>query len=126
MYHAKKEKHFENSIAFYNPEMGEKIQERFLLENHLKKAIGEKELSIYLQPIFNIAENGITSAEALLRWDSKIFGQVPPSVFIELAEETGIIYELGKYVLHETCRYLQSEKTKQGKLVPIAVNISLT
>ncbi|NLI92562.1 MAG: EAL domain-containing protein [Peptococcaceae bacterium] len=125
MYQAKQEKTNEKNIVFYSQVIGQKTQERFLLENLLKKAMGMKELSVYLQPIVSIAENRIISAEALLRWESKVYGQVPPSKFISLAEESGIIHELGKYVLHEACRFLQSERTKGAKFLPIAVNISL-
>ena len=125
MYEAKKSKNEEYNIRFFEAGMEKEIQERFLLENHLKKALEKEELSLNLQPIVNIIENRLIAAEALLRWENEVFGLVPPDKFIPLAEETGLIHEIGTYVLKEVCRFIQSFRKKEINPIPIAINISL-
>ncbi|MEW6622125.1 MAG: EAL domain-containing protein [Bacillota bacterium] len=125
MYKAKEAGDGNNKIRFFEADMEKEIQERFLLGNHLKKAVENKELSVHLQPVFHIAENRLMAAEALVRWENEVFGLVPPYKFIPLAEETGLIHEIGTYVLKEVCRFIQSSRNKEGNPLPIAVNISI-
>jgi len=125
MYKAKETRDGKYNIRFFEAEMEKEIHERFLLENHLKKALKKEGLSLNLQPIVNIIENRLSTAEALVRWENEVFGLVPPDKFIPLAEETGLIHEIGTYVLKEVCRFIQSFRKKELNPIPIAINISL-
>ncbi|WP_094551493.1 sensor domain-containing protein [Petroclostridium xylanilyticum] len=125
MYKAKETRDGKYNIRFFEAEMEKEIHERFLLENHLKKALEKEELILNLQPIVNIIENRQSTAEALVRWENEVFGLVPPDKFIPLAEETGLIHEIGTYVLKEVCRFIQSFRKKEFNPIPIAINISL-
>jgi len=113
MYKAKETRDEECNIKFFTEEMGEEVRERFSLETHLTKALEKEKFSLCFQPIVNIRENSVEAAEALLRWENAILGFVPPDKFIFLAEETGLIHEIGKYVLKKVCHFIQSFRKKK-------------
>lgn len=99
MYIAKK--HGRNGFSFFTPNMQKELQERLELANDLHEAIHKKQLQIYLQPIVEISTEQIVKAEALIRWNHPRHGMVPPDKFIPIAEETGIIHEIGDLVFHK-------------------------
>lgn len=111
------------NLSFYSDEMTQKAMQKVAYENALRKAIEHNELELYYQPQVHIQTEKIVSAEALLRWHHPDLGIISPDVFIPIAEETGIINSIGKWVIIEAC--------KQGKIfldkgyhINIAVNVS--
>ncbi len=94
-----------NQFSYFTHEMDEKAHLRLRLAAELRDALQENQLEVYYQPIVCLRDSGIRKAEALLRWNHPIFGLVEPSQFIPLAEESGLISEIGDWVFTEaaTC-----------------------
>ncbi|MCK5121182.1 MAG: EAL domain-containing protein, partial [Methylococcales bacterium] len=111
-------------FAYFSEELTLAAKKRLVLETKLRKAIELQELLVYFQPQVDIASNRIAGAEALVRWQDPEKGLIPPLSFIPIAEETGLIVELGAWVLRETCR--QGRQWLDEGLPPItlAVNVS--
>jgi len=110
---------------FYTPEMTRDAQERIRMENLLRRALDHGELSVHLQPQVDTRSSNLVGAEALLRWNSPELGQVMPSRFIPLAEESGIIIPLGNWVLRETCRQVMQWRRSGFDLPQVSVNLSV-
>jgi diguanylate cyclase (GGDEF)-like protein len=108
------------TFRFFEPDMDARIQARRALEVDLRRALVAGEFSLAYQPQINLAGNDLTAMEALLRWTSAERGSVPPSEFIPLAEETGLIVPLGEWVLREACR----EAAGWPDPIKVAVNLS--
>ena len=111
-------------FAFYSPELTQGANDRFKLENGLRRALERGELELHYQPQIAVEGGAITSAEALLRWRHPERGFVPPSLFIPLAEESELIVEIGQWVLEEVCRQLSAWREAGLPVVPVAVNLS--
>ena len=97
-----------------------KAQARRILELDLRNAVSGGEFELFYQPIVNLVENRISGFEALLRWNHPVRGRVPPNEFIPLAEETGLIMELGEWVIDEACRAVATWPEQIG----VAINVS--
>jgi len=119
MYAAKRQR---NCYRFYTEKMNERAQERMRLETDLRRAIARDELVLFFQPILDRQE--IVGAEALVRWWHPELGILPPSRFIPLAEETGVIIEMGRWVLEQACRKFQSWRDMGHGLGYVSVNLS--
>ncbi len=115
----------EERICFYSGEMSKEIEERFLMVNLLVDAVRHDEFSVYYQPIFDIRRPDMVGAEALLRWNNAILGQVSPAKFIPLAEKTGQIIRIGEWVLEQVCRQINLWQCSGYRAVPVSVNISV-
>jgi len=113
-----------NSFQLYSPEMNAHSLDHLAMEVGLRKAVGDDELTVCLQPLIDAKSETVASAEALLRWHSATLGAVLPSDFIPLAEDTGLIGPVGEFVLRSVCRQLQSWNEQGYAGVPIAVNVS--
>jgi diguanylate cyclase (GGDEF)-like protein/PAS domain S-box-containing protein len=112
-----------NRIQVYSDKMESPTADTLVLENDLYKALERNELRLHYQPQFDCASGQITGAEALLRWEHK--GKlVSPAEFIPLAEESGLIVEMGAWVLREACAKAQAWRSKTGWPLRIAVNLS--
>jgi diguanylate cyclase (GGDEF)-like protein/PAS domain S-box-containing protein len=122
MYEAKQSG--KNRIRFYRPALGAAVQARLEMETDLRRALDRGELCLHYQPIFNAANNRQTAYEALSRWPHPGLGFVPPSQFIALAEETGLIIRLGEWVLHEACRQCRWWQDHGKPRIRAAVNVS--
>jgi diguanylate cyclase (GGDEF)-like protein/PAS domain S-box-containing protein len=123
MYAAKR--HGKGRAETYESRMYADIRERLDLEAALRRAIEQRELTLFYQPIVNLQTGGIYGLEALLRWEHPQFGRLLPQHFIPLAEETGLIVQLGSWVLGEACRQLQVWRAAHPTLsLAVAVNIS--
>lgn len=90
-----------NQLKFFEEEMNEVAARRFELETHLRKAIAGQEFELHFQPIVDISKEEIYGAEALLRWRSPQLGMVSPGEFIPVAEATGLIVDIGRWVVTE-------------------------
>jgi EAL domain-containing protein (putative c-di-GMP-specific phosphodiesterase class I) len=110
--------------AFYRPELNRDANDRFKLENALRRAVERGELELHYQPQVDVGTGAIVSAEALLRWRHPERGFVPPAEFIPLAEESGQILEIGEWVLQQVCRQLHAWRHAGVPVVPVAVNLS--
>jgi diguanylate cyclase (GGDEF)-like protein/PAS domain S-box-containing protein len=109
----------------YESRMYADVRERLDLEAALRNAIEARELTLFYQPIVDLQSGVIYGMEALLRWEHPQFGRLLPQHFIPLAEETGLIVQLGAWVLGEACRQLQVwQATHPHLLLTVTVNIS--
>ena len=111
--------------TFYEQSMTYVREEQLRLENDLYKAIQNKELFLQYQPQLKLKTKHDFSMEALLRWNHPEKGFIPPSDFIPLAEETGLIVPIGKWVLETACRQTRELQELLGRSVTVAVNLSL-
>jgi EAL domain-containing protein (putative c-di-GMP-specific phosphodiesterase class I) len=114
-----------NTYRFFHHEMNQNSAERMLLEGKLHGALERKELIVYFQPLV-AADNGrILGAEALLRWDQPdLGGFISPATFIPVLEETGLIIEVGEWVLRTACQEAQLWRQTTGGEYFVAVNLS--
>jgi diguanylate cyclase (GGDEF)-like protein/PAS domain S-box-containing protein len=101
MYHAKH--NGGNTYGFYSPEMNAHAVDRLLLKSELRSAIQRNEFELLYQPKIDLGNGRITGCEALLRWRHSRRGDVPPAVFIPLAEENTLIFDIGEWVLDQVC-----------------------
>ncbi|PAU52338.1 diguanylate cyclase [Pseudomonas sp. PIC25] len=113
-----------NTFQFFTDNLQACTLERLQLETQLRKAIDEGQLEVYYQPKLNLLDDCVHAAEALVRWNHPQLGLVPPSDFIGLAEETGLIVPLGEFVLREACR--QAREWQQSGLADIRVSVNLS
>ena len=122
MYQAKEQGR--NGYEIYHRELTSTVQKRFVLEAELRRALERGELSLHYQPQRRIYDGQLTGAEVLLRWRHPEHGPVSPADFIPLAEETGLIIEIGEWVLDTACDQLQRWIAAGLQPPPLAVNIS--
>lgn len=111
-----------NTFRCYRPTMDAEAHQRLLLETQLRSAIERGQLSLHYQPQLR-QDGSIYGAEALLRWHHPEQGQIPPARFIPIAEESGLINEIGTWVLHQACRQA-AEWQRAGLDLQVAVNLS--
>lgn len=114
-----------NTFQFYDESMDAEVQRRASMTAALRRALERGEFHLVFQPRQSLFDGRINGVEVLLRWTNEEFGVVPPTAFIPLAEETGLILPIGKWVLENACATL-SEWIKQGvDQVGISVNVSV-
>jgi diguanylate cyclase (GGDEF)-like protein len=113
-----------NRFAYFSHEFTLAARERIELEARLRRAIAKNELRVYYQPQIDIASGAIIGAEALVRWLDPLEGLIPPDRFIGIAEQTGLIIQIGAWVLKETCRQGKQWIDAGLKPLSLAVNIS--
>jgi diguanylate cyclase (GGDEF)-like protein/PAS domain S-box-containing protein len=122
MYQAKSDGR--NSVQFYAARMARVAGERRLLETHLRLALDRGELLLYYQPVIDLADDSISGAEALLRWQHPEWGLVAPARFIKAAEDSGLIVPIGKWVLNEVCAQMTRWRDAGLARLQVAVNLS--
>lgn len=122
MYFAKRKS--PGSYAFFEAAMNEAAQNRFLLEAKLRGAFERGEFTLQYQPQFDVSTGAIAGMEALLRWTNDELGAVPPSDFIPVAEDTGLILPIGEWVLRTACRQAKAWFDEGLPVVRMAVNVS--
>ncbi|TFW18026.1 bifunctional diguanylate cyclase/phosphodiesterase [Duganella callida] len=113
-----------NGYSFYAPSMTGEGVERLRLETFLRRSIEKEEIFLNYQPQVQIDTGRLVGVEALVRWNHPELGLIPPIRFIPLAEDTGFINQLGKWVLHEACRQMVRWQEAGLHVPKIAVNLS--
>ncbi|MEY2683270.1 MAG: hypothetical protein RJA09_414 [Pseudomonadota bacterium] len=122
MYRAKRQGR--NTICHYTPDMTALALARLNMHRSLRDALVYNEMSLVYQPQVHTPDGHITGAEALVRWNSRALGPVPPAQFIPLAEDTGFILALGLWVLREACQQVVAWE-REGLVLPrLSVNLS--
>jgi EAL domain-containing protein (putative c-di-GMP-specific phosphodiesterase class I) len=105
-------------------EIGLEAAHQFALESRLKRAIEKEEFKLFYQPLVDLATGRIVGMEALLRWEVSDLGMMPPSEFIPVAEESGLIIPLGEWVLKTACA--QNKRWQNAGYAPLAVSVNLS
>ena len=113
-----------NNFQFYSPQQNAHSFERLALESALRHALERREFVLHYQPKIDIATNRIVGVEALLRWNHPDLGMVTPNQFIPLAEETGLIVPIGRWVLRTACAQSAAWRSEGLPGIRIAVNLS--
>jgi diguanylate cyclase (GGDEF)-like protein len=122
MYHAKDTGR--NNYQFYKESLNAAVSERFNIEKDLRKALERDEFLLYYQPQLNLATRKIVGAEALIRWIHPQKGMIPPDKFIPIAEESGIIIDINKWVIHTACK--QNKKWEKLGFPPVRIAVNLS
>ncbi|MGH2788294.1 MAG: putative bifunctional diguanylate cyclase/phosphodiesterase [Actinomycetota bacterium] len=110
----------------YRPDMRLDMMNRLNLESALQRAIDEREFLVYYQPIVEVGSGRITGAEALVRWAHPSRGIVSPADFIPLAEETGLIVPIGRWVLEQSCYQARAWQLKYPQTPPFKISVNLS
>jgi diguanylate cyclase (GGDEF)-like protein/PAS domain S-box-containing protein len=123
MYHAKAAG--KGRIELFVPVMQQRLQERVAMRNDLADAVRDGALDVHYQPIVSIEDGQIQGFEALARWTHPTAGVIPPARFIPVAEESGLIADIGRYVLNDACRQAAAWRTTLRKDFGVSVNVSV-
>ncbi len=113
-----------NTWQMFSPALALQLKERLLIETQLRRAIDNNEFHLVYQPKLDMLENRVIGAEALLRWRSRVLGELAPDTFIPIAETSGDIVRIGTYVLEQACRQLRDWRAAGLNLGHVAVNVS--
>jgi EAL domain-containing protein (putative c-di-GMP-specific phosphodiesterase class I) len=124
MYAAKSEG--KNRIKFFEPGMREVVLNRMTMEADLRGVIDRRELSVHYQPVVHLATGRVSGVEALARWRHPERGLVSPAQFIPLAEETGLIIDIGRWVLFEACRQIRQWQEKYASDPPLMLGVNIS
>ena len=122
MYHAKLDG--KNTFKFFNYELKLQLERKALIEIELRKAIKNEELYVHYQPKFDLLSSELAGVEALIRWKNPSLGNVSPMEFIPIAEDTGLITEIGNWVINEVLYQMRKWQEKGYPLVKVSVNVS--
>ena len=124
MYHAKEKG--KSRYEIFRPEMRESTIQRMIIENELRSAIKHKEFFLLYQPVFSLSKDLLIGFEALIRWNNPRIGMQSPAAFIPIAEESGLIVEIGDWVLQEACRQLKEWHDRFPGLKHLVVNVNIS
>jgi diguanylate cyclase (GGDEF)-like protein len=113
-------------FEFFDPAMAAAILRRHDMKEELLKALEREQIVVQYQPIVSLATGRISAAEALVRWEHPVRGLVPPSEFIPLAEETGLILSLGRHVLKEACAQCRRWREADPHADPLRMHVNLS
>lgn len=113
-----------NTYRFYTKKLTQEQQREAEIEANLRDAIKNQEFELYYQPKYDLLTSEIVGAEALLRWDNPVLGKIPPVEFIPIAESSGLIIEIGEWVLREACHQVQQWHQHYQKELQVSVNVS--
>jgi diguanylate cyclase (GGDEF)-like protein len=122
MYRAKEDGR--GRATFFEAHMNERAQERWSLETGLHRALQLRQFVLHYQPQFGLANGVVSGAEALIRWNHPVHGQRPPTQFIPAAEESGLIADIGEWVLNEACEQYERWQREGTSIPRISINVS--
>lgn len=114
-----------SNFQFFSAEMNDRANKRLIIEAHLRRAIEKNELFLVYQPQIDLATGRIVGAEALLRWMSPELGAMGPAEFIPVAEDAGVIQQIGDFVMESACRQAKRWIDEEDISLRIAVNVSI-
>jgi diguanylate cyclase (GGDEF)-like protein/PAS domain S-box-containing protein len=117
---------YEGGYALFDPEMHADAIRHLEMESQLREAIEKSQFVLYYQPTIDLQTGRLTGVEALVRWQHPRRGLVPPMEFIPLAEESGLIVELGRWTIQEACRQVREWQKAVPADEPIAINVNLS
>lgn len=120
----KKAKASGEKYLLYKPKMTDRVAGKLSLENQLRRALDNNEFVLHYQPKVDLASGAVVSAEALIRWNDPLTGLVPPGRFIPILEETGLIYEVGRWALRQSIADYLRWRAAGLAVVRLAVNVS--
>ena len=112
------------SFRYFKQELNDQVTRNFSLANDLRKALKQEALEVHYQPKISLLDNTLVGVEALCRWNHPTLGAISPTEFIEIAEEEGLIGELGRWVLKTACHQLLEWKKELNCEFSVSVNIS--
>ncbi|MFC4929064.1 sensor domain-containing protein [Massilia sp. GCM10023247] len=113
-----------NRYRFFEPEMAVATRERMALETSLRPALARGEFELHYQPRIALGDMSVLGMEALIRWNHPERGRVSPQQFIPIAEETGLIVQIGRWVLREACLQTRRLMDELGRTICVSVNVS--
>lgn len=124
MYQAKAEG--KSSYAVFTPEMNDQALERLDLESDLRRLVYNEQLVLHYQPIVDLETLDLTQFEVLVRWQHPTRGLISPLKFIPIAEDTGLICQIGHWILHEACRQLHAWNISRAGMPPFKMSINVS
>jgi diguanylate cyclase (GGDEF)-like protein len=110
-------------VVSYAPAMSARLRDTLALETQLRRALREDALCVRYQPKFRVSDGAIVGAEALLRWFDTEWGEISPTRFIPIAEESGLIVDIGAWIMRSVCDQLKAWQA-EGIAIPVAINVS--
>lgn len=113
-----------NNIQFYSPEMNEEMQRQLHIEQELRIALKEQQFELFYQPIIDLDTGAVVALEALLRWQHPHKGMLRPDYFLQVAEQTGLLHEIGEWSLRTACQECHHIQASGAGAVQIAINLS--
>ncbi len=113
-----------NRWVVFDADLREQALARLEVERELRKAIAEGQLVVHYQPIVATADGSVNKLEALVRWSHPVRGLIPPGQFLSVAEETGLIVEVGEHVLREACKQAARWSAAVGRSISVSVNVA--
>lgn len=119
-----KAKHANQRFLFYAPEMNARVAESLAMENRLRRALEDGQLSLHYQPKIDVKSGAIAGLEALIRWTDPELGSVPPAKFVTLMEETGMILAAGRWALRRAARDIRHWRSLGIAVPRVSVNVS--
>ncbi|CAM8643601.1 COG5001 Predicted signal transduction protein containing a membrane domain, an EAL and a GGDEF domain [Comamonadaceae bacterium] len=113
-----------NTYRFFNEDIRSSITESLHLVSSLRQAVSQEEFVLHYQPVFDLHSGQLLGAEALVRWQNPKLGMISPGLFIALAEKSGLIVDIGQWVLTEACRQMQAWRVAGAPALFVSVNLS--
>ena len=122
MYNAKSEG--KNTYRFFSSKLDQQAKNKLDIRTQLRRALENNEFSLVYQPVIDVASNSLKGAEALLRWNNPKLGTIPPDIFIPIAEETGLISDIGDWVLLQACK--QNKAWQEAGFASIVMSVNMS
>ncbi|HYL88684.1 MAG TPA: EAL domain-containing protein, partial [Burkholderiales bacterium] len=114
-----------NKVQFYTPAMNERAMESLLIENDLRRAFERSQFELYFQPKENMASGRVAGFEALVRWNHPQRGLLQPGDFVPLLEDSGLIVQVGEWIVRSACGQIRAWQQEGLTVVPVAVNLAM-